>query len=65
MWCTRFGVKRNVVHTFRCKKKCGDFVFMKFLQEFSIFGKMGSLWGGRILAKSCTQKIENGHIYNL
>ena len=62
MWCTRFSVKRIVVHSFRCKKKCGDFVFMKFLQEFSVFGKRGSFWGGRNLAKSGTQKIENGHI---
>ena len=63
MWSLAFFEKRNVVFSGSVKKKCGDFVFMKYLHKFSIFGKRGSLWGGRNLAKSCTQKIENGHIY--
>ena len=35
---------------------------LEFQVKSQILGKNGSLWGGQILAKTCTQKFENGHL---
>ena len=35
---------------------------LEFQVKSQILGKNGSLWGGQNLAKTCTQKFENGHI---
>ena len=47
---------------------CRFLVFDRKL-EFQVksqnLGKNGSLWGGQNLAKTCTQKFENGHIHKL
>ena len=46
-----------MVRSFLFQKKCGALLLVIF------FGKKVALSGGRNLAKSCTQKFENGHIY--
>ena len=35
---------------------------LEFQVKSQILGKNGSFWGGQNLAKTCTQKFENGHI---
>ena len=35
---------------------------LEFQVKSQILGKNGSLWGGQNLAKTCTQKFENGHM---
>ena len=36
---------------------------LEFQVKSQILGKNGSLWGGQNLAKTCTQKFENGHMH--
>ena len=38
---------------------------LEFQVKSQILGKNGSFWGVQNLAKTCTQKFENGHIYML
>ena len=35
---------------------------LEFQVKSQILGKNGSFWGGQNLAKTCTQKFENGHM---